>query len=308
MKIETLARKDVKNLITRPLHANKGDAGSVLIVIGSDTYVGAAVMAGIAAFRAGTDVVGIVAPERAAITINGMSTDLITYKFAGKNLSHAHLSNIKSLIDKYTTLLIGPGADISEGLAEELISYARDKQKSIVLDANVAIQPIDELENCSLLVNKSEYKRFLKKNNFNATVEDVHNSDEKAAKKSKEQLEEERLVIEHEKLVNGLGTNSLIAKNQTDYIFSNERILSSSGGSLRATVAGTGDVVAGLAAGFRAQNANPEQALMLASTIAKRVAEILEGKKYFSFLASEYLRQIPEVLKELKVFRVVKHI
>lgn len=308
MKVETLQRKDVKNLITKPLSAVKGDAGSVLIIIGSDTYVGAAVISGLAALRSGTDVVGIVAPERAAITINGMSTDIITYKFAGKNLSHAHLSNIKILIDKYTTLLIGPGADISEGLAEELIGYAQEKRKGIILDAGVAIQNLEEHEETAFLVNESEYKRFLKKNNLQATIEDVHDSDNKAAKKSKEQLEEERIVIEHEKIVNNLKNNSLLKKGNIDYLFTNQKIMSSSGGSLRATVAGTGDVVAGLAAGFRAQKATPEQSLMLASTISKRVAEILEGKKYFSFLASEYLRQIPEVLKELKVFRVVKHI
>ena len=73
----------VKKMMERKKTAHKGENGYLLIIGGSEEYVGAVILAGIAALRAGCDSVTIAAPEKVAWAINRYSPDLITYKIKG---------------------------------------------------------------------------------------------------------------------------------------------------------------------------------------------------------------------------------
>lgn len=308
MKIETVSRKELKNLITKPLGASKGEAGSVLIILGSDQYIGAGILAAIAALRSGVDIVGIAAPEAAALAINAHTPDIITYKFKGSHLTREHTNQLQKLVQKYTSILIGPGADLGEGFEKELIKLAMNEKKPLTLDADVSvIYPLKDLFETVILLNKSEYESFIEKNKLGKNLEDLHKSNPKAGKMSKDQLERERTMLEQENIVTHAKTNVILNKGPEDMLFTGDKIRVITGGSLRATVAGTGDVLAGLVAGFRAQGLNFRDATLAASVIMKRTAELLEEKKHYSFLASDYLRHLPIILKEMKIYRVVKH-
>ena len=55
---------EVKKLMRRNPDSHKGESGHVLLIGGSENYVGALVLAGIAALRSGCDLVTIAAPEK----------------------------------------------------------------------------------------------------------------------------------------------------------------------------------------------------------------------------------------------------
>ena len=74
--MKTLTWKDIK-LKEHKKDAHKGDKGRVLIIGGSEEYIGCVVFAGLAALRSGCDVVTIAAPEKVAWAINALTPDLI---------------------------------------------------------------------------------------------------------------------------------------------------------------------------------------------------------------------------------------
>ncbi|HIH23724.1 TPA: NAD(P)H-hydrate dehydratase [Candidatus Woesearchaeota archaeon] len=304
MKIEGVSRKEIKGIITRPLGASKGAAGSVLLILGSDKYVGAGQMAALAALRAGCDIVGVAAPEHAALAINTATPDLITHKISADRLQESHVEELAAELERYTVLLIGPGADLAPGIAERLLERAHHLKKRVVLDADAtAAKTLANLDGTTLLVNRSEYDTLLKRNDIIEIAEE-----DPRKKKSREQLETERQEREYEHIKGLLGNNVLLMKAPEDLLFTKEKIVKIEGGSLRATVAGTGDILAGIVASFLAQGLSPVDAVRTGAIVAKRAAEMLEERMSLSFLASDFLVVLPEILKELKVFRVVKHV
>ena len=68
----------------RKKNSKKGENGSVLIIGGSEQNVGSITLAGLAALRAGCDIVTIAAPEKVAWTVNRTVPDLLTYKIKGQ--------------------------------------------------------------------------------------------------------------------------------------------------------------------------------------------------------------------------------
>ena len=93
----------------RKSSSHKGDNGRVLIIGGSEDYVGALCLAGIAALRSGADLVTIAAPEKVAWGINCLSPDLITSKFKGDHFTKAHIKKALTLSRKAARISVGPG-------------------------------------------------------------------------------------------------------------------------------------------------------------------------------------------------------
>lgn len=102
------------------------------------------------------------------------------------------------------------------------------------------------------------------------------------------------------------GENTFIIKGMIDYIRASQEF-SVPGGHPRATVNGTGDVLAGVVAGIRAQACEPVVAAKAGCFILKRAEEAAANSLYFGFLASDLLTIIPRVMNEHRLFRVTKH-
>ena len=110
-----------------------------------------------------------------------------------------------------------------------------------------------------------------------------------------------------EEVAPSLKSNIIVVKGRQDLILCAEGHSTVTGGHSRATVAGTGDVLAGIAAALYAQSKDIRGATLAACTVAKRAAVKLGEKHHFGFLASEFIDVLPDVLKELKIFRITKH-
>ena len=216
--------------------SHKGDNGRVLVIGGSEEYVGACALAGLAAMRAGCDWVTVAAPSKVAWAINCLTPDLITVKLPGKQFAPKHIGPLKRLIRKHDVVLIGNGigtAPSTRKLVHMVIRECNKIPKMMVIDADAlkAIR-IDEPKIAIMTPHAGEMKALLDNSKAGKTP---------ASEK------------EWKKLQKRLGSRVIVLKGPIDVIANGYWILANRTHHPIMTVAGTGDVLAGLCAGFLAQ-------------------------------------------------------
>src|SRR3989344_8857127 len=113
----------------RPLKGNKGTFGSALIIAGSKNYPGAAILSCLACARVGAGLVTL-------------ASDETVYKVAVTKIPFAtflDFSEIVNTLDKYDSVLIGPGLGKNKDLRlmiNEWIKLEELANKELVLDAD----------------------------------------------------------------------------------------------------------------------------------------------------------------------------
>jgi len=293
--MEYVTKKEIK-LPQRNPYSHKGDNGAVLVVGGSQDYVGAVALAGLAALRSGCDLVKIVAPEKAAWAINAYSPDLITTKLPSEIFLPEHFNVIKKEMNKFDVLLIGNGI----GLNYETKKFCKKTIKRIkklkVIDAD-ALKAIsmDDAENSIITPHSKELEHFLINskigesiiNEINKVINEI-NKEENIIKKSK--------LIKNtvQKFLNK--NNIILLKGKVDIIISKDKIFYNKTGNAGMTKGGTGDVLAGLCAGFLAQSKDLLQSAVNAAYFNGIIGDILLKKKRgFTYLASDMAEEIKRI-------------
>ena len=258
-----ISKKDVK-LPKRKKTSKKGDSGRVLVIGGSKEYTGAVVLAGLAALRSGVDWVTVAAPEKVAWAINSLSSDLVTAKLEGDHISIKHYAQINKLIKKYNTILIGNGVGLrntTKQLINKVIKI--DKNKVIDADALKSIR-LQDVKNAILTPHHREFGILLENSKLN----------KKNFKKY-------------------IGNNIIILKGSIDVIISKDKSLFNKTGNAGMSKAGTGDVLAGLCAGFLGQDLSLQQSAVNAAYFNGLIGDILlKKKKGFTYLASDMVEEI----------------
>ncbi|HLD42808.1 MAG TPA: NAD(P)H-hydrate dehydratase [Candidatus Nanoarchaeia archaeon] len=277
--------------VTRDPASHKGDNGRILIIGGSADYVGAVALAGIACLRSGADWVTIAAPEKVAWAINKLSPDLITKKLKGDYISTSHYPELKKLIKTHDVTLIGNGAGVkpaTKKLIKKAVAYSVQNKKYLVIDADaLKIINIRTVENAVLTPHKKEFEILLKNSSIEKSVlTKIFNK--KASLKKK--LSIVRKI---------LNNNILLLKGPVDAIISKTRITFNRTGNAGMTKAGTGDVLAGLTAGFLAQTHDLYRSACLAAYYNGRAGDALKKKKGYTYLASELAEEITKFSKKI---------
>jgi len=91
--------------------AHKGQFGKLVVISGSRIYTGSPVFVGMAAYRAGCDMVYLTGPQRAMDVAANYSPALITKPLEGDYLEGKHVDKILTFIEnsRATAVVIGPG-------------------------------------------------------------------------------------------------------------------------------------------------------------------------------------------------------
>jgi len=123
----------------RPLDAHKGTFGAALIVAGSANYTGAALLAGKAAYRSGAGLVTLAVPEGLHLALAGHfpeATWLLLPQADGAIAAPAARLTLENL-DRVTALLVGPGFGLAE-TSEKFIDRLLDGERlpPLVFDAD----------------------------------------------------------------------------------------------------------------------------------------------------------------------------
>lgn len=261
------------NLKQRKGDSRKGQNGRVLIVAGSKDYTGSVFLCAmaIASLRSGTDLVTVACPEKVAWALNAMSPDLITVKLKGNYLSAKHFQAIKKLAEKNDIILVGPGIGRKKE-TKALVKKILKIKLSKVIDADaLKMVRLQEVENAILTPHKKEFEILLKNSKLN-----------------------------EKNFLKKIRGNVILLKCPTDEIYSRKKIIYVTGGNAGMTVGGTGDVLAGLCAGFVAQGNDLLSSAYFASKLNKKIGANLKERIGYGFIASDFLA---EIAKEANKYR-----
>ena len=255
----------------RKLDAHKGQHGKVLIIGGSEKYPGAPLLAAqaICAYRSGVDWITIATPEKVAWVIHTYAPELITHKIKTAFFQKRHVKQMLKIEKDFDCVLIGPGMGIEA--SDFVREFVKKSKKPLVIDADAlkAIK-LQDVNNAILTPHKAELQQLLKNSKLSA-----HNF--------------------HNKLKN----NIILAKGNTDVIISKDKVKYNKTGNPAMTVAGTGDVLAGLAAGFLAQSNDLFNSAAAASFINGYIGDKIYKKIGQGLLPSDLIKNISIIIKKL---------
>lgn len=271
----------------RGIHKYSG--GRLLIIAGSRMYPGAAVLSAKAALKTGCGAVKLAVPSSiyTAIIAQLDQPELIVVQYDDRQkgcLIPEALNELKETIDESDALLIGPGL----GRTEETVSAVREllkNERAAILDAdgiNAITVSISEfpLNQVILTPHPGEFSRLSGKSL------DIMRKDLLAAGKS---FAEENNVF-------------LVYKDFRTVIFgdSGESFINTTGNQGLAKI-GSGDVLAGMIAGFYAQFKDREKAVLSGVYLHGLAADILSANKtFYGYSASDIIQIIPEAIKLLR--------
>ena len=105
----------------RPPESKKYDFGLLTVIGGSEFYSGSPALSALAAFRAGVDMVRIIAPKRAADIIASFSPNLAAYPLEGNWLDKKHSATLISMVESAKAVSNGKTAVVIGGGAGKLL-------------------------------------------------------------------------------------------------------------------------------------------------------------------------------------------
>lgn len=308
-----LSNEIIKNYLPiRPLDAHKGTFGTALIIAGSVNYTGAALLSGIAAYRSGAGLVtmAVPAPLHAALAGEFPEATWLLLPHELGVISKEAVKIIQQNLTRATAILIGPGFGIEDPTREfisqlftpsaelnlgdigflhrkESTKYGSIIDKPLVIDA----------DGLKLLSMKQNWHQLLPP----SSILTPHPGEMSILTGlSAEQIQSNRLetALEYSKkwghVVVLKGAYTIIAS--PDGKLAVVPIASSA-----LARAGTGDVLAGLIVGFRAQGVNSFEAACAGAWIHAN-AGVMAAERIgntASIIASDVLNSVPAVISSM---------
>jgi ADP-dependent NAD(P)H-hydrate dehydratase / NAD(P)H-hydrate epimerase len=289
LKLELLSTSWVRDrLPKRPKSGNKGTFGKVLVVAGSQNYVGAARLAAEGCYRAGAGLVTVActSPVRSAIAPALPEATYLVLDH-GAAAAQGSSSTIIGALSAYDVALIGPGLSqqaVVGGTAIDVLSHLPPSLRGCVIDAD-ALNALAQSDGwatkltarCVLTPHPGEMARLLK-----SSVDDVQADRLNVAT---------RAAAEWDQVVVLKGAHTVIASPD------GRGAISPYANPLLAS-AGTGDVLSGVIAGLLAQGMEPFEAAACGVYLHGLAAEEA-GEEYADrgMLASELLPAIPRAMR-----------
>jgi len=271
----------------RPRDVKKYDFGLLLVIGGSEFYSGSPALSAMAAWRAGVDMVRIIAPKRAADIIASFSPILAAYPLKGDWLTRAHLATLISMTESAkamargnTAVVIGGGMGRSEETQEVILEYLSEVALPVVIDAD-AIHAVGEkpeiISGKNFLITPHTYEFFV------LTGKEVYNLPDEEKIKA---VQEEAARLQ----------TTILLKGKVDIISDGKEVALNKTGSPLLTVGGTGDTLAGIAGALIARGVNIFEAGCAAAYINGLAGELAAKKLGESLTATDLIDEISNVL------------
>jgi NAD(P)H-hydrate epimerase len=284
-----VSKKILKEIYkSRAADVRKYDFGLLLVIGGSEFYSGSPALSALAAFRAGVDMVRIVAPKRAADIIASFKPDLAAYPLKGDWITKEHLSTLISMVESAkavsrdkTAVVIGGGAGRSAETQEVIFEFLSQVSVPAVIDAD-AIHALAKnpqiISGKPFLITPHAYEFFV------------------LTKKEVYKLTDEEKIKAVQEQACRLGTTILL-KGKTDIISDGKEVALNKTGSPFMTKGGTGDTLAGIAGALLARGIPPFEAGQAAAYINGIAGELAAKKFGEGLMATDLIEAIPEAIK-----------
>lgn len=139
IKRQTIDSEMVRGYLPpRPLGAHKGSFGRLLVVAGSLQYPGAALLAGRAGYRSGAGLVELALPKPLQPLLAGHLPEAIWLPLPALEgwLAASALKPLKAALPQASALLLGPGLGLTEATGEFVGKLLKEKLPPLVVDAD----------------------------------------------------------------------------------------------------------------------------------------------------------------------------
>ena len=271
----------------RSRDVKKYDFGLLLVIGGSEFYSGSPALSAMAAWRAGADMVRIIAPKRAADIIASFSPILAAYPLKGDWLTREHLATLISMTESAkavargnTAVVIGGGMGRSEEGQEAILEYLSEVSLPVVIDAD-AIHAVGKkpeiVSGKDFLITPHTYEFFV------LTGREIYKlSDEEKIKA----VQEEAARLQ----------TTILLKGPTDIISDGKEVALNKTGTPLMVVGGTGDTLAGIAGALVARRIDSFTAAQAAAFINGLAGELAGKKLGESMTATDLIDEISNVL------------
>lgn len=251
--------------------SHKGDYGKVLIIAGSPSFSGAAILSSQACLKAGAGLVKLLHPQGMETIFESSLTEIMTSGITAE-------TNITEYLDWSDVVLIGPGLGQGKEAEEILTKVLKEYQKPLIIDADglnlIAKNKKLLLESKAQILltpHLGEFSRLC-----NVTLAEVMNNQMLYAKE----------------FVDEYPVSLLLKSSNTLYLDKKEAIFNIRGNDGLST-GGSGDILAGIVTSFIAQKMEISQAAINGSYYLGKLAEKMsESQQTFSITPSQIIEQI----------------
>ncbi|MDP2735157.1 MAG: NAD(P)H-hydrate dehydratase [bacterium] len=271
----------------RPAEVKKYDYGLLLVIGGGEFYSGAPALSGLAAFRAGADMVRVIAPKRAADIIASFTPVLAALPLDNTHLLKEHLATLigraesaKEVAHGNAAICIGGGLGRTEETLETVLEFLHQTSLPVVIDAD-ALHAV--AKDPTVLAGKPF---VITPNTFEFELI--------TGKEVRSLSEEERIPVVQE-AARALQTTILL-KVKTDIISNGTETLLNETGSPYLSIGGVGDTLAGITGALLARGLSPLKAAACAAYINGKAGELAAKEKGESLIATDLIDSIQEVL------------
>ncbi|MBU5689918.1 MAG: NAD(P)H-hydrate dehydratase [Candidatus Aenigmatarchaeota archaeon] len=258
--------------------SKKYDFGHLLVIGGSKLYSGSPAFNALAAYKAGVDLVTVVAPERAADIIASFSPDMIAYPLKGDFLTTKHVNEILEMSHKKTACVIGGGLGRNKETFQAILQIIQKIGLPLVIDADAihALQLNPILARNHLITANN--KEFFVLTGMSPTFH----------------LNERiRYVEEAARRIDA----TILLKGHVDVIANSIYTAINKTGSVYMTKGGMGDILAGIAGALLARGIDNFTAACVAAYVNGKAGELAARKHGESMTASDLLKEIENAIK-----------
>ncbi len=256
---------------------HKGDSGRIMI-IGGGPYHGAPIMAGKAAYRAGSDLVYLTVPERVYPVVAGACDNFIVFSDGDDVIGDEALERFLELQEKMQAILVGPGIGRDERTKIALEYIVGSATVPLVLDADALhlVKPENLPENTVVTPHRVEFEALF-------------------GIRAPEDIEERREVVREMAEKHGV---VILLKGPVDVISDGKKVTLNRTGVPRMAVGGTGDVLAGTVTSLIGRRMKPYDAARLGAFMVGHAGELAFQEKSYGMMATDVIENIHEVLKK----------
>ncbi|KKU93185.1 MAG: putative sugar kinase, YjeF-related protein [Parcubacteria group bacterium GW2011_GWA1_49_26] len=271
----------------RPVQSRKYDHGLMLVIGGSEYYTGAPAIAAFAGFRAGLDMVRILAPKRAADIIASFSPVLAAYGLDGSHIEKKDVSFLisrtmaaKEIARGNVSILIGNGLGRDEETQEAIKEYLAAIDLPCVIDADAIYAVAERPE---IIVGKPFVFTPHSYEFFELTGKNVHGLPQ-----------EEKIELVKQEAARLQTT--LLLKSHIDIVSNGSEVILSKTGTPYMTVGGAGDSLAGILGALLARGIAPLEAAAAAAYINGKAGELATKKFKDGLIATDIIEEIPHII------------
>ncbi|MDD6022299.1 MAG: NAD(P)H-hydrate dehydratase [Acutalibacteraceae bacterium] len=288
----TYSPKEIKGLFPeRSITGNKGTFGHVMCICGSRNMVGAAYLSTEAALKSGAGLVTAAFPECMYIPLSSKLTESLMLPLEANPQGTLSAKCIPTLLEKCEdcdAILIGCGLGVNDDTVKIVEAVISSAKCPVIIDAdgiNAVSTDINMLRKAAVPIvltpHPGEMSRLIK-----VSVDNIQ-ADRVAVARN---FAESYLVTLALK-----GSNTVVATGGSDKIFVN------STGNTGLSKGGSGDLLAGLIAGFIAQGMTPVKATSAAVYIHGYLGETVSAQESVrGMLPSDMLYSLPKVLADFE--------